>query len=845
LNLIYTIPHKVIRGFLFLFFLFLITKAESQELFTYSGKISDTKNAGIQNVTIHSDNPVFNYLTKKDGTFSFTNEQWFDSLTFSCVGFVSVKIKLQKDQIADLKIQLDHKSENLTGVVVGAKARINNYFIRKAIENKNKNNPSRFNAYSYQRYTRNELDFDNIDFSKSNGKGLKSLMIKTLENIDSTTKDDKELPVYFAENIVNVKHSVSPKVEDEIIIAEKNLGLKTDELLKNLQKFYVHFNIYEDWISVFDQTFVSPLNNNGLNYYKYLVGDTLTEKGDTIVQVIFIPLRNFEKGFNGNLWINTKNFAVVNVNMKLNKTANLDFVRDINYNEEYKFVYDSAKDDLVYMPFKYSSEIRFESGLALLGIPSSSKKKKVSFVIKNTTVTNKIDLNTAIVKRTNKEKKTEENLVNINSSDTYWQEYRPDSLSNQEKNIYTMIDSLKGKQKFNTHIKMISLIGSGYWDINNKIRLGPSSSIVSSNRIEGYRFRSGFWTMPGISKKININAYLAYGTKDQRVKGKVGVKYIWNQTRWTKTELNYSSDYDLLNGNADELDNDNIISGFFQKNTPYTKLFIKNAELKQEQFLNSNWSLNASLNYKEITPSFDFKYRPLNSNESYYDSVYVKTLPLTEVNIGLRYAHHETTLVFNYDNLKLITYSPILSANYTHGFKLGRNMFKYDKINLSIQQWLRLPPKFLLYYKIEGGSVLGTLPYLFLNIPNGNQYYISSKYVFNTMNPYEFVSDKYLSLQTRLHLGGVLFDNIPFIQKLGWRERFSFNAYWGNMKKQNLDYNKSYDFNIANGVPFMEASAGIENIFHILSVEYFKRLSYLGSPSITKGGLFFGVNIVF
>ena len=113
------------------------------------------------------------------------------------------------------------------------------------------------------------------------------------------------------------------------------------------------------------------------------------------------------------------------------------------------------------------------------------------------------------------------------------------------------------------------------------------------------------------------------------------------------------------------------------------------------------------------------------------------------------------------------------------------------------------------------------------------------------MNPYEFVSDKYLSLQTRLHLGGALFDKIPFLQKLGWRERFSFNAYWGNMKKQNLDYNKLYNFNIANGVPFMEASAGVENIFHILSVEYFKRLSYLGSPSITKGGLFFGVNIVF
>jgi hypothetical protein len=150
-----------------------------------------------------------------------------------------------------------------------------------------------------------------------------------------------------------------------------------------------------------------------------------------------------------------------------------------------------------------------------------------------------------------------------------------------------------------------------------------------------------------------------------------------------------------------------------------------------------------------------------------------------------------------------------------------------------------------LYYKVEGGSINKTLPYLLLNIPAGNQYFVASKYVFNTMNPYEFAADKYVSLQTRLHLGGVLFEKIPFIQKLGWRERFSFNAYWGDMSSANQVYNKSSRFYIANRKPFMEASAGVENVFHFLSIEYFKRLSYLGNPSITKSGLFFGVTIVF
>ena len=172
-------------------------------------------------------------------------------------------------------------------------------------------------------------------------------------------------------------------------------------------------------------------------------------------------------------------------------------------------------------------------------------------------------------------------------------------------------------------------------------------------------------------------------------------------------------------------------------------------------------------------------------------------------------------------------------------------MFNYDKLSVSLQQWLRLPPKFLLYYKIETGTVIGTVPYLLMNIPAGNQYFVASKYVFNTMNPYEFVSDRYVSLQSRFHLGGTVFENIPFIQKLGWRERFSFNAYWGDMSNRNLKFNVGAPFNVPSRTPFMEASVGVENIFHFLSVEYFKRLSYLSNPNISKSGLYFGVTIVF
>ncbi len=63
------------------------------------------------------------------------------------------------------------------------------------------------------------------------------------------------------------------------------------------------------------------------------------------------------------------------------------------------------------------------------------------------------------------------------------------------------------------------------------------------------------------------------------------------------------------------------------------------------------------------------------------------------------------------------------------------------------------------------------------------------------------------------------------------------------MSQANLDYNKYSNFNVTGKAPFMEASVGIENIFHILSIEYYRRLNYLNNPYARKGGIYFGLTL--
>jgi len=833
-----------------LFFWLLLSLPEllmAQEVYVISGKIvAGNSNLPLQNATVSLKGSSYRTLSKMDGSFKMIADASFDSLEVSNVGFETFQEKLQKGHTERLVITLQNKVDSLQSVVISVPKKPGRSFMERVIENKDKNNPSRFRSYSFLRYTRNELDIDKIDFSKSKGAGLKSLMLKTYGSLDSNAILEKELPVYFKEWLANDYHSVSPNIDRENIIARKSLGLRTDEFISRLDKFYFNFNIYDDWIPIFDQTYVSPLNANAFHYYNFFQGDSTFESGDTLIEIRFEALRNYERAFSGLLWINLGNLAVQSVEMHLNQTANINFVKDIRYTEDYSKVYDSTSDNYAYMPHKFTSAVKFESGLSLLGLPDPGSKTTLQFIIRNTTVTDKLKLNTGEPSAVVSQLINREKTTNWNKPESFWVNNRPDSLTLHEKSIYQMVDSLKENRRFQQDIKLIAFAGTGYWDFGKYLRVGPYSSFLSSNTLEGWRIRLGFWTMAGISKKINFYGYGAYGSKDQKLRGMLGLKYIWNEAKWTKTSITGASDYDFINDNNDEMDNDNIINSFLRKNIPYTRMLVKQVELRHEQYISPDFSGQARVDYKELNPVFNFEYRPINpALDIPYDSVFAKILPIAEANFQLRYAHHERTKILNYDNILLGSFSPIITADYSYGFDFGKALFDYSKINLGVEQRLRLPPKSMLFYKVDVGKVFGTLPYLLLNIPAGNEYYVASKYTFNMMAPYEFAADRYISLHTRFYLGGALFDKIPLLQKWGWRERMSFNSYWGDMTQQNQHYNKNSNFNVMGPEPYMEAGVGIENIFHVLSVEYFRRLDYLNNPYAKKNGIFLGVYLVF
>jgi hypothetical protein len=121
----------------------------------------------------------------------------------------------------------------------------------------------------------------------------------------------------------------------------------------------------------------------------------------------------------------------------------------------------------------------------------------------------------------------------------------------------------------------------------------------------------------------------------------------------------------------------------------------------------------------------------------------------------------------------------------------------------------------------------------------------------------EFISDKYASVNVYYNMGGFLFNRVPLLKRLKWREAFTFKGIWGGLDAANNPSRQngqilfptdakgvplSYSLNAG---PYMEAGVGVTNILKFLRVDYIWRLSYLNNPNAPSGGIRARVKIDF
>jgi hypothetical protein len=163
-------------------------------------------------------------------------------------------------------------------------------------------------------------------------------------------------------------------------------------------------------------------------------------------------------------------------------------------------------------------------------------------------------------------------------------------------------------------------------------------------------------------------------------------------------------------------------------------------------------------------------------------------------------------------------------------------------VSLNVQQWFNFATIGWSKYIIEAGAIWGRLPYPLLKLHEGNQTFFYDEYSASLMNYYEFVSDRYISAIYTHHFDGLLFNKVPLLRKLKWREVAHVRCVYGTLEEKNRLYSQ-YPAGLRSfgNIPYWEAGVGIENILRIIRIDAVWRLSHRNdalNPHVATFGIF-------
>ena len=797
-----------------------------------SGKVLDavTKEP-LSFVSLAFKNSKIGTVTNIDGEYSLDTYYATDSLAVSYVGYKRMAKKIAKDKTQVLNFELQPTSVQLKEFTIVAKDFENpaHEIIRRIIANKKVNNREKLDAYEYESYNKIEFDINNFSKEFTEKKVFKKFDF-IFDYVDSAGPKIF-LPVFITESLSDYYYRKNPKNKKEIIKATKVSGIDNESVQQFLGQMYQDVNIYDNNVVVFNKSFVSPISNYCFAFYKFYLTDSAYIGNKWCYNIEFMPKRDEDLVFTGNFWVNDTSYAIKKIDATLPKNANINFISSMEVRHEYDEI---AKE--VWLLKKEVMVVDFN-----LNITKSDK----GFYGRKTTMYKNIVVNQP---KDDAFFAGPENVIvqaKINEfGEDFWMENRHELISTQQQKIYNMVDSLEKNARFNTYVDLINFLITGY-KIKGNFELGPMFNFVSWNPIEGPRLRLGGRTSNDFSTKVLLEAYGAYGFKDQRFKFNVGGYGFISKKPRVILGAYYKEDIDQLGLTGALFSRDNIFTSLFSRNPQDKLAFLKEGKIYIEREWFSGFSNTIQFTRKELTPRGSLKFE--NFLPSTGEQNKVNSLTVSEINLKTRFAYREKFLSGEFERISLGTRYPIITLDLSAGIKGFLNSdFQYQKLKANLSDNLPLGPLGDFQFQFEVGKVFGSLPFPFETIHVGNETFFRNSTAFNTMRDFEFISDQYTSATAEYHMGGFIFNKVPLLRKLKWREVAGLKGVYGGLSKSNQALLTIPDISYSlNKKPYAETYVGVENIFKVLRIDAIWRLAYLDHKNISKFTILFDLSLNF
>ncbi len=755
-----------------------------------------------------------------------------DSLTASFIGYKPLSIKVRLDIPQVLDFALEEGSVSLGEVVISGKDVENpaHVILKKVINNKPINNREKLDAYQYESYNKIQFDLNNLGEKFTKRKVFKDFDF-IFDNIDSSTAK-VSLPFFITETISDYYFQRSPRGRKEVIKATRVSGINNESISQFMGQMYQDVNIYNNTLNIFGKNFTSPISGFGLGFYRYYLVDSMFIDSKWCYRLDFHPRNENELVFEGHMWINDTTYAVKEIEARILKSANINFISDLlvkhEYDEVEREVWMLTKENLI----ADFSLVDSESGF--YGRRTVSYQ---DFVI-------------------NEPREPEfyagAEFVHINDDandkeDTFWQSARHEEMSSNEQAIYDMVDSLKTNPRFLTYVDVINFLIQGYKKYG-KIEVGPVFTFLSFNQVEGLRPKFGLRTSNDFSKDMILEGHVAYGLRDEAWKYSIGGRRLLGRKPRQMVGAYYSRELELVGQVPVFFPRDHWVQFFTVRNPQDRLMFNQQLRLfaEREWFTGFSTLLEFRRQRLESRGAWEFERQEMGG-EDVTAIVNIPSIITSEISLGTRFAYRETFVDGEFERLSLGSKYPIISARFDMGVSgLFGSEYDYQRLTVKLSDRVPLGPFGSFLWRAEGGQTWGNAPYPLQFIHAGDESIFFNSQAFNTMNFFEFVSSEYLSLKAEYKMEGLILNKIPLFQKLKWREVVGVNAIAGSYRQGNSEEFLLPDrtFALDDG-PFAEAYVGIENIFKFVRLDAMWRLSYRDKVNARNFGLFIGFQIQF
>ncbi len=797
-----------------------------------SGIVLDNENQPIPFANVVFKGTTIGVVTDEQGKFYIESNENQKTLVVAFSGFETKEIMLTKAINYDFKIKLsDGKRLKEVVIFTGKTSKKNNPaldILRKIWERKRKNGLRIFKQYQLDKYEKIEFDMNTIDSAF-----MKSSLFKGMEfvfkHVDTSKFTGKTyLPIFINESLSEVYGDNTQNKIREVLKANKNSGFENNQkLITFVKDLYADYDIYNNYITLFDKSFTSPLSRTGIDMYNYVLRDSAYIKNKWCYNIIFYPRRKGELTFKGDFWVNDTTFAIKTINMAISKSANINWVKDIYIEQEFDVLNDSVfllTKDYLMSDFAFSKK---EASRGIYGKRTSIFKNHLFNTPKPSVFyqeeANFIDNNV------------------YNKPDSFWEENRFEALNKNEKGIYKMIDTLNTIPKFRQINDIVQILGSGYYN-RGIFDYGPILSTVGFNQVEGTRLRFGMRTYFGPNDTWRLQGYTAYGFRDDRYK--YGISGKWMVDKKNRVILSAGNRIDIEQIGS-SLTNSNDVLG---RNFASSALFTSGSNGKLTHVNISSLGLDIEP-IKNITFHAGFSYRILKTASDSFNLDYFSTLPSTtnpngvtqsdvnqaEWNLQVELTPKRKTIGYGVERSNAHNPFSRIYINYSKGFTGFLNSdFNYDKIQLYYKQPIIIGPLGRSNISLEVGKTFGNVSLGLLNIIPGNQTYFSIDRTFNNLNFYEFVSDQYATVHWEHQFQGRLFARLKYVRKLNWREIIGVKSAYGTVSDANKAINASGLVYHTPDQVYYEYFFGIGNIFKVFRIDFSWRGNYLNMPDATR-----------